>query len=260
MMSSFQHRPRVIPCLLLQNTGLVKTVKFKNPVYLGDPRNVVKIFNDKEVDELMLLDITATLEGRKPRFDLIGEIVSECFAPLGYGGGIRAVDDIKRIVGIGIEKVVLNTAALETPRLVEESARVVGSSSTVVSLDVRKYNFGNRYEVFIRSGTQKTGRDPVRVAREMENAGAGEILLNSVDRDGTMSGYDLTLIRSVAEAVHIPIVACGGAANIGDLRQAVKLGKASAAAAGSMFVFHGKLKAVLISFPSAQELQDIFSS
>jgi cyclase len=250
-------RPRVIPCLLLRNTGLVKTKKFKDPVYLGDPRNVVKIFNDKEVDELVLLDITATTEGRPPRLDLIREIVSECFAPMGYGGGVRTADAVERITGIGIEKVVMNTAAIENPALVEEAARRVGSSSTVVSLDVRKGLMG-RYEVHTRAGTQNTRRDPVSLAKAMENAGAGELLLNAIDQDGMMTGYDLKLIKMVSEAVNIPVVACGGAGGIKDLVQAVTIGGASAAAAGSMFVFHGKLRGVLISFPTGKELNEAF--
>ncbi len=250
-------RPRVIPCLLLRNTGLVKTRKFKDPVYLGDPRNVVKIFNDKEVDELVLLDITATTEGRSPRFDLIREIVSECFAPLGYGGGVCTADDVERITGIGIEKVIMNTAAIENPALVEEAARRVGSSSTIVSLDARKGMLGS-YEVYTHAGTKNTRRDPVSLAKEMENAGAGEILLNAIDQDGMMTGYDLKLVKTVSEAVNIPVVACGGAGEIKDLVQAVKSGGASAAAAGSMFVFHGKLRGVLISFPTGKELDEAF--
>ena len=251
-------RPRVIPCLLLRNTGLVKTRKFKDPIYLGDPRNVVKIFNDKEVDELVLLDITATVEGKAPRIDLIREIVSECFAPLGYGGGVRSADDVERITGIGIEKVIMNTAAIENPALVEEAARRVGSSSTVVSIDVRRGMLG-RYEVYTHAGSKNTHRDPVSVAKQMEDAGAGEILLNSIDEDGMMSGYDLKLIKIVADAVNIPVVACGGAGKIDDLVQAVQIGGASAAAAGSMFVFHGKLRGVLISFPIGKELDAAFS-
>lgn len=250
-------RPRVIPCLLLRNTGLVKTKKFKDPIYLGDPRNVVKILNDKEVDELVLLDITATTEKRPPRFDLIQEIVSECFAPLGYGGGVRTADEVERITGIGIEKVIMNSAALENPALIEESARRVGSSSTVVSIDVRKGLLG-RYEVFTHAGTKRTRRDPVSVAKDMERAGAGEILLNSIDQDGMMTGYDLKLVMAVTQAVTIPVVACGGAGGVPDLVQVVTEAGASAAAAGSMFVFHGKLKGVLITFPTEKTLTDAF--
>lgn len=252
-------RTRIIPCLLLKNTGLVKTVRFKTPTYLGDPRNVVKIFNDKEADELVLLDITATLEGRGPRFDLIGEIASECFMPLGYGGGIRNVEEVKRLIGIGIEKVIVNSSAVGNPLLIEETAKVIGSQSVVVSIDVRQKFITRRYELCTHSGTKGTGLDPVEFARQMEQAGAGEILLNSIDRDGVMNGYDLDLISRVAQAVRIPVVACGGAATVTDLAQAIHVG-ASAAAAGSMFVFQGKLKAVLISFPAPQALNQAIAA
>jgi cyclase len=251
-------RPRIIPCLLLKGTGLVKTKKFKDPVYLGDPRNVVKIFNDKEVDELVLLDITASAEHRAPRLELIGEIVSECFAPLGYGGGITSAEEVRRIIGIGIEKVVINSAGILNPKLIEESARIIGSQSVVASIDVKKTLLG-RYEVYTHAGTKNTKRDPVSVAKDMESAGAGEILLNSIDRDGMMGGYDLDLIHTVAEAVQVPLVACGGAGQVQDLLKATQAG-ASAAAAGSLFVFHGKLRGVLINFPESEQLDELFLS
>lgn len=249
-------RPRVIPCLLLRGAGLVKTKRFKDPVYLGDPRNVVKIFNDKEVDELVLLDITATAESRAPRLDLIREIVSECFAPLGYGGGITSADQVRQIINIGVEKIVINTAAILNPRLIEESARSVGSQSIVASIDVKKGILG-RYEVFTHAGKRGTKRDPVSVAKEMESAGAGEILINSIDQDGMMTGYDLTLIEQICRAVSVPVVACGGAGKVDDLAAAVKAG-ASAVAAGSLFVFHGKLRGILINFPEPAVLEKLF--
>lgn len=252
-------QPRVIPCLLLRNTGLVKTVRFRNPTYLGDPRNIVKIFNDKEADELALLDISATLENRAPRMDLLREVASECFMPLGYGGGVRRVREVEEIIGIGIEKVIINSAAVETPSLVKESAKAVGSQSIVASLDVRKSRFTRRYEVYTQGGRKATGIDPVTCAKRMEDAGAGEILLNSVDRDGTMSGYDLELIAMVARAVCVPLIACGGARSVADLSAAVNAGS-SAAGAGSMFVFQGRHRAVLISFPSPQDLSVLFGS
>lgn len=250
-------RPRVIPCLLLRNNGLVKTVKFSNPTYLGDPRNILKIFNDKEADELALLDISATIEKRAPRMDLLREVASECFMPLGYGGGVRRAREVEEIIGIGIEKVIINSAAVETPGLVEESAKAVGSQSIVASLDVRKGRFTRRYEVFTQGGRKATGMDPVTCAKRMEDAGAGEILLTSVDRDGTMSGYDLDLIGMVARAVRVPLIACGGARNVADLSAAVKAGS-SAAGAGSMFVFQGRHRAVLISFPIPKDLSAVF--
>jgi len=252
-------RPRIIPCLLLRNSGLVKTVKFKDPTYLGDPRNVVKIFNDKDADELVLLDITATPERRGPRFELIEEIASECFMPMGYGGGIRTVEDVRRIIGIGIEKAVLNTAAVENLRLITESADVIGSQSVVVSIDVKKTGLFGRYEVFTEGGRKATKLNPAEWARQAQDAGAGEILLNSIDQDGMMKGYDVGLIKQVTDAVSIPVVACGGAGCVADLVAAVRQGGASAASAGSLFVFQGKHRAVLISFPSGSELRSSFA-
>lgn len=250
-------RPRVIPALLLQNRGLVKTVKFKDPVYLGDPINIVRIFNDKEVDELIFLDITATTENRAPSFDLLRDITSECFMPLGYGGGIQSMEDIRRLLSLGVEKVILNSIAVEDQDLVRKAAEYAGSSSVVVSMDVKKGFLGGRYEVLTRSGQKRTGIDPVRHAVAMEHAGAGELFLNSIDRDGTMQGYDLDLVRSVSSAVSIPVVACGGAGSLQDLADVIKLGGASAAAAGSLFVFQGPLRGVLISYPAAADLKQI---
>lgn len=250
-------RPRVIPCLLLKNKGLVKTVQFRNPTYVGDPINAVRIFNDKEVDELIFLDITASIERRSPPFEFISKIAGECFMPLTYGGGIRKIEDIKTILSLGVEKVCINSYAVENPAFIRAAADLVGSSSVVVALDVKK-NARSKYEVFTYSGTRPTGLDPVQWAAEMEKMGAGELLLNSIDRDGTMQGYDIKLVRQVAEAVSVPVIACGGAGKISDLVQAVHEGKASAVAAGSMFVFHGKHRAVLINFPTPQELAEAF--
>jgi imidazole glycerol-phosphate synthase subunit HisF len=249
---------RVIPCLLLRNRGLVKTVKFKNPTYLGDPINVVKIFNDKEVDELVFLDITATVERKGPPFKLLSEIASECFMPLAYGGGIRTLEDIRTILSVGVEKIAINSYAVENPNFIRAVADLFGSQSIVVSIDVKKSLFG-KYELFSHSGTKKTGLDPIKFAVEMERLGAGELLLNSIDRDGMMQGYDLELIKKVADSVNIPVVACGGAHTINDLGDAVKKGGASAVAAGSMFVFHGPHRAVLISYPTPQELKTVFA-
>ncbi len=247
-------RPRVIPALLLQGQGLVKTVKFKDPTYLGDPINIVRIFNDKEVDELVFLDITATKEDRPPSFEMLANITSECFMPLGYGGGIRSMSDVQKLLGIGIEKVILNTSAVEDPALVRSAADFAGSSSVVISMDVKK-NFLGKYEIHTQSGKKSTGLDPVRYAVEMEKQGAGELFINSIDRDGTMQGYDLDLIKRVADAVSIPVVACGGAGRLQDLADAINIGGASAAAAGSLFVFQGPLRGVLISYPSQDDLK-----
>ena len=244
-------RPRVIPCLLLKNEGLVKTVKFKDPKYLGDPINIVRIFNDKEVDELIFLDITATVENRKPNFELLGKITSECFMPLGYGGGIREMDDVKKLLAMGVEKIVLNTSAVENPSLIRAAADYAGSQAVVISMDVKKTLLG-KYEVYTRGGKKGTGLDPVKFAIEMEKQGAGELFVNSIDRDGMMQGYDLELVRRVAESVTVPVVACGGAGNIQHLAEAIQAG-ASAAAAGSMFVFQGPRRGVLINYPERSE-------
>ena len=250
------YRSRLIPCLLLKNKGLVKTIKFKDPRYLGDPINILKLFNDKEVDEAIILDITATAENKRPQFDLIGKLASECFMPLGYGGGIRNVEDMKTLFSIGIEKITLNTAAVENPDLVRQAASIFGSQSIVISIDVKK-NWLGKPEVMIRSGTKRTGIDPATYAKQMSEAGAGELFLNSIDRDGTMQGYDLGLIEKIAHVVNIPVVASGGAGSLKDIVSATKAG-ASAAAAGSLFVFSGRHRAVLISYPSQKEIDGAF--
>ena len=250
-------KTRVIPCLLLKGQGLVKTVKFKNPKYVGDPINAVKIFNDKEVDELIFLDIEATVEGRKPPIKLISEIASECFMPLSYGGGLRNMDDIKAIFNLGVEKVIINSYAIELPTFINEASKFYGNQSIVVAIDVKRSSKG-KYEIFSRGGKKKTNLDPVEYAMKMETLGAGEIFLNSIDRDGTMEGYDIELIKEVTESVSIPVIACGGAGKIEDIVDAVKKGGASAVAAGSMFVFHGKHRAVLTTYPSVEELEKAF--
>ncbi len=247
-------RTRVIPCLLLKGEGLVKTVRFKDPIYVGDPINAIRIFNDKEVDELVFLDIMASREGRGPALHAIRDFASECFMPVGYGGGIRSVHDARTILMLGIEKVILNTAALKQPQLVADLSREFGAQAVVVSIDVRRKLLGG-YEVMAAGGTEKTGLKPVDHARRMVELGAGEILLNSIDRDGTQTGYDLPLVRSVTEAVSVPVVACGGAGSLDHFAQAVNEAGASAVAAGSMFVFHGKHRAVLISYPARDDLE-----
>lgn len=247
-------KTRVIPCLLLKHDGLVKTVKFSQPKYVGDPINAVKIFNDKEVDELIFLDITATIENRKPPFDLISRIASECFMPFCYGGGITTVEEIAKLFKLGVEKVAINTQALTNPSLIERAAERFGSQSVVVSIDVKKNLFG-KYRVFSHGGRKSVKVDPVSFAQQMEQTGAGEILLNSMDRDGTGAGYDLELIRSVTESVRIPVIACGGAGKLDDFSSAVKTAGASAVAAGSLFVFQGPHRAVLITYPAMSELE-----
>jgi len=247
-------RTRVIPCLLLKGQGLVKTINFTNPKYIGDPINTVKIFNDKEVHELVFLDITASTEKRSPRLDYISDIASECFMPLGYGGGIRTVKQAEDIFNRGVEKVIINSYAVENPSFIHELANQFGSQSIVVSIDVKKNIFGN-YQTYTYSGTTKTRWDPVTWAQEAERSGAGEIFLNSIDRDGMMKGYDIPLIKSVSASVSIPVVACGGAGTVEDFGRAVHDGGASAVAAGSMFVYYGKHRAVLINFPEDDEFK-----
>lgn len=249
---------RVIPCLLLQGEGLVKTTRFKDPTYIGDPINAIRIFNDKEVDELIFLDITASREGRGPAFQAIRDFASECFMPVGYGGGIRSLEDARQVLSLGIEKIILNTMALRRPELVSEIAREFGSQAVVVSIDAKKRLLGG-HEVFAADGTEKTGLKPAAHAQRMVELGAGEIFLNSIDRDGTQSGYDLALVRSVATAVSVPVIACGGAGSLAHFGEAVAEGHASAVSAGSMFVFHGKHRAVLISYPTRAELDAALS-
>ena len=207
------------------------------------------------MDELIFLDILATVENRRPNFELLSKITSECFMPLGYGGGIRALEDVKQLLAMGVEKIVLNTSAVENPLLIRATADYAGSQAVVISMDVKKTLLG-KYEIYTHGGKKGTGLDPVRFAVEMEKQGAGELFLNSIDRDGTMQGYDLELVRRVADSVTVPVVACGGAGNIQHLAEAIQAG-ASAAAAGSMFVFQGPLRGVLISYPAQAELRRV---
>jgi cyclase len=248
---------RVIPCLLLKNDGLVKSIKFKDLRYIGDPINAVKIFSEKEVSELIFLDIMATRQNKKIPMDLIIKIAEESYMPFSIGGGIRSIDDIKNILYNGAEKVVINTAAFENPHLVKEASRIFGNQSIVVSIDVKKKLTGN-YEIFTRGGTSSTGMEPLKHALYMEEMGAGELMINSIDRDGTMQGYDINLVRQIADAVSIPVIACGGAGKIEDLAEAVNKGHASAVAAGSFFIYHGPLRGILINFPSKEDLEKLF--
>lgn len=249
--------PRVIPCLLLRDKGLVKTVKFRDETYVGDPLNAVTIFNEKEVDELVFLDISATVEGRKIRKGVISQIAEQCFMPFAYGGGVRCIEDMKEIFRIGAEKIIINSYAVENPAFIKQAADTFGSQSVVVSIDVKKKVFGD-YEVYIHRGKTKTKLHPVEFAVHMENNGAGELLLNSIDRDGMMGGYDIELIQAITKSVSIPVIACGGAGKIEDFSSAVKRGGASAVAAGSMFVFYGALRAVLINYPMREEIITAF--
>lgn len=250
-------RPRIIPVLLLTDGGLYKTSRFKEPIYVGDPINTVKIFNEKEVDEIVILDIKATADKRCPNYERISEIASEAFIPLAYGGGIRTVDQAKRILALGVEKVVINSAAIERPEFISELAQAIGSQSVMVSVDVKKNMFG-KYHVFSKSDEFLKGISYIQWVRKACDLGAGEILIQSVDRDGTKQGYDQGLIKSVISSVDVPVIACGGASSLGDLFDALNLG-ASAAAAGAMFVFQGRHNAVLISYPSPSEIESLSS-
>jgi len=250
--------PRVIPCLLLREKGLVKTVRFKNPKYIGDPINAIRIFNEKEVDELVFLDITATTENTIPPFDIIEKIASECFMPVCYGGGIRKIEDIEKVFGLGIEKVSIGSYAVEKPIFIKEISKTFGSQSIVICIDVYK-GMSGRYEVVTHNGKRKRKLNPVEHAIRMEEMGAGELFVNAVNRDGTMSGYDMELVKSIGDKVKIPVIACGGAGSLKDIRDVIELACASAAGAGSLFVFYGKHRAVLINYPERKALETLFS-
>jgi imidazole glycerol-phosphate synthase subunit HisF len=251
-------RARVIPCLLLKGSGLVKTVQFAAPKYVGDPINAVRIFNDKEVDELILLDIDASRRGGDLDYERIRDIVSEAFMPVTYGGGIRTVQQAQTLVSVGVEKIVVNTAALHDMNLVRGIADRLGSSSTVVAVDVKKDWLG-RYTVYSAAAGKATGKEPIEHLKEAVDAGAGELFVNDVARDGTCKGYDLDLVRKVTSAVNVPVIASGGAGMLEHLREAVSAG-ASAVAAGSMFVYVGKHRAVMINYPPYQVLQELFAN
>ncbi len=250
--------PRVMPCLLLKDGALVKTLKFKDPQYIGDPINAVRIYNEKEVDELIFLDITATFQKHSPPFNVLAQIASECFMPVTYGGGVNNVNDIERILKIGIEKVAINTGAVENPTLIQDAAERFGRQAIVVSIDVRKKKFGE-YIVYTHGGRNATGIEPVQFATQMQDLGAGEILLTAIDRDGTQAGYDVELIQQVTRAVDIPVIACGGAGQVADFGVAIKQGGASACAAGSLVVYFGRNRAVLINFPARRELEQVLA-
>ena len=247
---------RVIPCLLLSGRGLVKTVRFQNPSYVGDPINAVKIFNEKEVDELIFLAIDAARNNTGPRLSNISQIADECFMPLCYGGGIRSMEVIRELFSIGVEKVAINSYAVENPSFIKEASLDFGSQSIIVAMDVCR-NTKGRHELYTHGGTKLAKVDPVEQAVKMQQMGCGELFINSIDRDGTMSGYDIDIIRNISEAVSIPVIACGGAGKLEDFVKAVKEGGASAVAAGSLFVFQGKHKAVLLTYPEAQQIEQL---
>lgn len=252
-------RIRIIPILLIQNGGLVKSVKFKNHRYIGDPINAVKIFNEKEVDEIVVLDISATKEKRAPNILQISDLAGEAFMPLSYGGGITTMTQVKKILYEGAEKVILNTSAFKNLDLITQISEQFGSQSAVVSIDVKRDWLGN-YKVYLQNGSKRTGMTPIEFAKKAEQAGAGEIILMAIDRDGTYQGFDINLVKQVAEAVTIPVVACGGASHMDDFVKVVNIGSASAVAAGSLFVYASEQRGIMINYPKQEILiTNVFS-
>lgn len=251
--------PRIIPCLLLQGNSLVKTVNFSSPKYVGDPLNAVKIFNEKAVDELLLLDVAATVDGYPPNLKLIREIAAECRMPLCYAGGISCSDQISEIISLGVEKVGLGTAAVENPEIITQAVREVGSQSIVAIMDVKRKRFSKNYEVVTRRGGNRTGISPLEFVSNMQALGCGEILINNVDRDGLMQGYDHELISLIRDNSAIPITVLGGAGSVEDLVKVVEEFGVVGVAAGSLFVFKGAYKAVLINYLSNKDRDQILS-
>lgn len=249
-------RPRVIPSLLIQDNGLVKTVNFKNPKYVGDPINAVRIFNEKEVDELAIFDIDATAKGLEPNYSLIERIANQSRMPLCYGGGVKTVEQAQKIFGLGIEKIALSSAVLQNPQLITQIAERVGSQSVIVVLDVKKKLFGG-YEVYTHNGKKSTGINPFKFVEEAQKLGAGEIIINSIDQDGIMKGYDMGLIEKIREKISLPLTVLGGAGSLADIKQVIDKHGIIGVAAGSLFVFKGVYKAVLINYPSFDEKEEL---
>ena len=255
-------RPRIIPCLLVHNGGLVKTVGFKTPKYVGDPINAVKIFNEKEADELVVLDIDASVKGVEPNYALIAKLAAECRMPLCYGGGITSAKQAARIIDLGVEKVSVSAAAVARPGLLGEMAAAIGRQSVVAVIDVRKKSglFSSGLEVCTHNATKAHALDPVELARQLEAAGAGEIVLNSVDRDGSMKGYDLDLAQRLRQALSVPLTVLGGAGSLDHLGELFQRCGVVGAAAGSLFVFKGQYRAVLINYPTPQQKDALFAA
>ena len=250
-------RPRIIPSLLLHDKGLVKTVNFKSPKYVGDPINAVRIFNEKEVDELAFFDIDATVLNNEPDYVLIEKLANQSRMPLCYGGGVKTVEQAQKIFGLGVEKIALSSAVINYPQLVSQIAERVGSQSVIVVLDVKKKLLGG-YEIYTHNGKKSTGINPIKFAKELEGLGVGEIIINSIDQDGVMKGYDLNLIDKLAETISIPLTVLGGAGSLSDIEKVIEKHGVIGVAAGSLFVFKGPYKAVLINYPSRNEKNKIF--
>ncbi len=255
-------RPRIIPCLLVHNGGLVKTVGFKDPKYVGDPINAVKIFNEKEADELVVLDIDASIKGVEPNYALIAKLAAECRMPLCYGGGITSAQQASRIIDLGVEKVSISAGAVARPELLGEMAAAIGRQSVVAVIDVRKKSalFASGHEVCTHNATRAYPMDPVELARHLEAAGAGEIVLNSVDRDGTMKGYDLDLAHRLRTALSVPLTVLGGAGSLDHVSALIHRCGVVGAAAGSLFVFKGQYRAVLLNYPTPQQKDALFAT
>jgi cyclase len=251
-------RPRIIPCLLVRNKGLVKTLQFKDGKYVGDPINAVRIFNEKEADELLVIDIDATSSNNEPDYRMIENLASECRMPLCYGGGIKTLEQSQRIFSLGVEKIALSSAAIQNPSIVSEIVSKVGSQSVVVVLDVKKKMFGG-YDLYIHNGKKNININPVDFAIKMEKEGAGEIVINSIDNDGVMKGYDLDLIDKVRNSISLPLTVLGGAGNLEDIGGLIQKYGIIGAGAGSLFVFKGKYKAVLINYPNWEEKDSLIN-
>lgn len=243
--------PRIIPFLLLQNNGLVKTINFKNEKYVGDPINAVRIFNEKEVDELVILDIDATSQKREPNYDLIDKLAQECRMPLCYGGGVNNIKQLEKIFSLGVEKIALSSVVVKEPDIIKRFSESVGSQSIVVVLDVKLVN--GRYLIYTDRGRIKTDLSLIDFIKKIQELGVGEIVINDIMRDGTMNGYDLSLVRALRDEINVPFTLVGGAGSINDIGQLIKENDNIGAGAGSLFVFKGKYRAVLISYPSNQE-------
>ena len=253
-------RPRVIPCLLVHERGLVKTVGFKSPKYVGDPINAVKIFNEKEADELIVLDIDATVNGAEPDYKMIANLAAECRMPLCYGGGVRSAAQAKKIIALGVEKVALSAAAIDAPNLITQIADEIGRQSVVVVLDVKKRMLSKEYDVFTHNGKKNTKRSVIEVATQVDALGVGEIVINSIDNDGQMKGYDLALAKQIRDAVTIPITFLGGAGSLDDIGALIRTCGVVGASAGSLFVFKGVYKAVLINYPNVVQRDALLQS
>ena len=246
-------RPRIIPCLLVHNGGLVKTTKFADPKYVGDPINAVRIFNEKEVDELIVVDIDASVKGCEPNYTLIKNLAAECRMPLCYGGGVTRVEQVEKIVSLGVEKVAISSAAVEKPAILSKAAEVVGNQSIVAVMDIKKSGWRGQYELWTHNASKRTGVSPCEFAQKAQSFGAGEIVINSVDQDGIMKGYDLELVRAVRRSVDIPITVLGGAGSLQHISELINSFGIIGAAAGSLFVFKGVYRAVLINYPNPIE-------